>query len=151
MLEFEIAAMYYFVAGVIDATPYFEEVQEELLTPCVFYPTPNPSALAFSTGAFATQFVMYVKFMDVSTMEAYIMAEAVLKAIMENRNKIPLMDENGNQTGKHYKVNMPRVKKIENGVYQMDISWNRYTRYDARVVTRAQEIFINGLPIRKEM
>ena len=41
MLEFEIAAIYYFVAGIITAQPYFEEVPLDMLTPCVFYPTPR--------------------------------------------------------------------------------------------------------------
>ena len=36
MLEYEIAAIYYFVAGIITAQPYFEEVPLDMLIPCVF-------------------------------------------------------------------------------------------------------------------
>lgn len=150
MLEFEIAAIYYFIADVIKATTYFDEVPEGLLTPCVFYPTPEPAAQPFSTGAFMTQFVMYVKFMDVSTIQAYAMAGVVLQAIMEKRNKIPLVDKSGAMTEKHFKVEMPRVKKVDAGVYQMEIAWNRYTRYEPKDVQKAQEIFMNDRPIGKE-
>ena len=44
MLEYEIAAIYYFVAGIITAQAYFEEVPLDMVIPCVFYPTPTPAA-----------------------------------------------------------------------------------------------------------
>lgn len=150
MLEFEIAAIYYFVAGIISAQPYFEEVPLDMLTPCVFYPTPSPTAMGFSANAYKTEFAMYVKFMDHDTMAAYGMGERVLQAIMGNRRKVPLVDADGKQTGKHFRVNMPKLKRIENGVYQMELSWDRHTRYDAGEVALARDIFMNGLSIGKE-
>lgn len=150
MLEFEVAAIYYFVARIITAHPYFEEIPWDMLLPCVFYPTPNPDARGFSVNAYATEFTMYVKFMDHSTLAAYEMGEKVLQAIMKNRRKVPLVDENGELTGKNLRVNMPKLKKIENGVYQMEVSWERHTRYDTKEVALAKDIFMNGLPIGKE-
>ena len=144
MLEFEIAAIYYFVAGIITAQPYFEEVPLDMLTPCVFYPTPSSTAAELSTNAYKTEFAMYIKFMDHDTLAAYGLAERVLQAIMGKRRKIPLVDEAGKQTGKHFRVNMPKLKRIENGVYQMELSWDRHTRYDAREVALARDIFMNG-------
>lgn len=150
MLEYEIAAIYYFVDGIITAQPYFEEVPLDMLLPCVFYPTPTPAASGFSVNAYTTEFAMYVKFMDRSTLAAYEMGERVLQALMRNRRKVPLVDENGKQTGKSFRVNMPKLKKIENGVFQMELSWDRHTRYDTKEVTLARDIFVNGLPIGKE-
>ena len=150
MLEFEIAAIYYFVDGIITAQPYFEEVPLDMLTPCVFYPTPSPTAMGFSVNAYKTEFTMYIKFMDHDTLAAYEMGESVLRAIMGNRRKVPLVDADGKRTGKNFRVNMPKLKRIENGVYQMELSWNRHTRYDAREATLAKDIFMNGRPIGKE-
>ena len=121
-----------------------------MLTPCVFYPTPSSTAAELSTNAYKTEFAMYIKFMDHDTLAAYGLAERVLQAIMGKRRKIPLVDEAGKQTGKHFRVNMPKLKRIENGVYQMELSWDRHTRYDAREVALARDIFMNGLPIGKE-
>ena len=120
MLEYEIAAIYYFVAGIITAQPYFEEVPLDMLLPCVFYPTPAPAASGFSVNAFMTEFAMYIKFMDHSTMAAYEMGEKVLQAIMGNRRKVPLVDEAGKLTGKNFRVNMPKLKKLRMAC----ISWN---------------------------
>lgn len=150
MLEYEIAAIHYFVSGIIMAQAYFEEVPLDMVIPCVFYPTPTPAASGFSVNAYMIEFAMYIKFIDHSTMAAYEMGEKVLQAIMGNRRKVPLVDETGKQTGKSFRVNMPKLKKVENGVYQMELSWNRHTRYDEKEVTLARDIFMNGLPIEKE-
>lgn len=150
MLECEIAAIYYFVAGIITAQPYFEEMPLDMLIPCVFYPNPAPTAAGFSVNAYMTEFSIYVKFMNHTTMAAYEMGENVLQEIMRNRRKVPLVDKEGKRTGRNLRVNMPKLKKIESGVYQMELSWNRHTRYDAKEVTLARDIFLNGLPIGKE-
>lgn len=150
MLEYEIAAIYYFVASVVSAHPYFEEVPEDLLVPCVFYPTPEQDTQAYSVSAYATNFTMYIKFMDISSMKAYAMAGLVLQAMTERRNKIPLVDENGKQTGKHFQLNMPEISKVDAGVYEMKVSWKRYTRYAEDAVILARRFFTNGTPIDSE-
>ena len=150
MLEFEIAAIYYFVDKQIKVKPYFEEIPMDFMVPCVFYPTPNPEAFGFSTNAYGTEFVMYVKFMARSTMDAYENGEKVLQAIMKHRRKIPLVDEKGKETGKQFQINMPKLKKIESGVYQMEISWKRYSRYEENAAVMAREFFMNGLSLGKE-
>jgi len=90
---------------------------------------------------------MYVKFMDRDTLAAYHMAAAALNAVMANRNKIPVRDKKGRLTGGHFRVDMPKLRKIEQGVYQMELSWSRYTRYEAEDIRKAQGIFMNGAPI----
>ena len=152
MLEYEVAAIYYFIADIISAQPYFEEVPLDMLMPCVFYPAPTPAASGFSTNAYATEFAMYIKFMDRSTMAAYEMGEKVLQAIMGNRRKVPLVDGAGKETGneKVRGIVVENLKKIEEGVFQMELSWDRHTRYDAKEVTLARDIFMNGLPVGKE-
>lgn len=149
MLEYEIAAMYYFIASTVKATPYFEEVPENLLTPCVFYPTPQAAGGSFSLSTYSTDFTLYIKFMDGTTAGAYQMAEAVLQEIMKRKLKIPIISESGELTGQHFRVGKPTGKCIENGVYQLEITWKRYSAYRIQAVPRAQEIFFNGQPIEK--
>lgn len=146
-LEFEIAAIYYFIAETIKATPYFEEVPEDMLTPCVFYPPPQQIGSNFSTSAYMTDFSMYVKFMDHTNLAAYEMASAVMQRILQCRRKIPIVDDEGKATGRNITVDNPVVRKVDNGVYQMEISWKRYTMYDRESVTLAQQIFMNMVPI----
>ena len=83
-------------------------------------------------------------------MKAYAMAGLVLQAMTERRNKIPLVDENGKQTGKHFQLNMPEISKVDAGVYEMKVSWKRYTRYAEDAVILARRFFANGTPIDSE-
>lgn len=66
------------------------------------------------------------------------------------KNKIPLVDENGKQTGKHFQLNMPEISKVDAGVYEMKVSWKRYTRYAEDAVILARRFFANGTPIDSE-
>lgn len=144
MLEYEIAAMYGFIDGTINATAYFKEIPENFVVPCVFYPTPEQSGAAFSTSKHATDFTMYVKFMAKDTMEAYSLASAVMKNLVENRLKVLLVDENGKPTGKRFQIKEPVIRKVDSGVYQMQVSWRRYSLYNKDAVTMAQSFFMNG-------
>lgn len=147
MLEHEIAAIYYLIASVVNATHYFEEIPEDMLIPCVFYPTPEPSGMGYSLSTYVTEFVIYVMFMDSTTMGAYEMASRALQAMMKQKNKIQLVNDQGNVSGKNFRINYPVVKKIDSCVYQIEISWKRYTSYNQEIATSAKEIFFNSKPI----
>ena len=150
MLEYEVAAIYYFIAGTLKATPYFKEVPKDFMVPCVFYPTPEQTGGVFSVSKYKTDFVMYIKFMAKDTLEAYSMASKVLQELMKNKRKVPLVDETGKKTGKNFQINNPVARKVDTGVYQMEVSWKRYTSYNANVVTKAQEFFFNGTPVSEK-
>lgn len=147
MLEQEIASIYYFVSKVISVTPYFKEVPEDMLVPCVFYPPPEASGKNFSLSTYAVDFIMYAKFIDADTMEACSMALSVLQAIMAGGNKIPLYRQDGSSEGKSFRINNPEAKKVEEGVYQLELSWKRYTAIDITVANKAIEFFVNSTPI----
>lgn len=147
MLEYEIAAMYYFISGIVTAKPYFEEIPKNMIVPCVFYPTPEQSGGVFSVSKYKTDFVLYIKFIAESTMKAYELANCVMQSVMKNNRKIPLVDENGKATGKRFQINPPVVRKVDNGVYQMEVSWKRYSSYNGNEVTLAKEFFFNGNPV----
>lgn len=143
MLEFEIASIYYLVANTVQVTPYFQEVPESMLTPCVFYPVPDQTGGGFSLSAYKTDFTIYIKFFDNSTMSAYDLASKVLQRLMMQRGKVPIVDVDGNITEKRFRIGNPTLKKLDIGVVQLELSWKRYTAYEADAATKAQEIFIN--------
>lgn len=145
MLEHEIAAIYYFIAETVDAEAYFQEIPQDLIVPCVFYPAPEQTGGVFSLSKYKTDFVMYIKFMARSTMKAYEMGNSVLQKLMKENRKIPLVNERGVKTGQKFQINNPVLKGIDNGVYQMEISWVRYSEYTKNSVNRAHEFFINGI------
>ncbi|MCD8150597.1 MAG: hypothetical protein LUE92_13775 [Clostridiales bacterium] len=144
MLEFEIAALYYFINDVLGVQPYFEEVPEDMIIPCVFYPPPEEETGDFSVSAFATTFTLHVKVMAADNLTAAGNAAAVIEAICLNRKKIPLVDDTGTQTGYNFRIIDLKSSKVDEGVWQLAITWKRYTKYTAKTATLAQEFFFNG-------
>ncbi len=147
MLDYEIASIYYFIDETIEAKPYFNEQPEDVITPCVFYPCSRQSTDDYSLNAYATNFTMYVVFMDVFTENAYAMTNTVLHKLMKNKQKVRIVDNDGVKTDKHIRLEHSEIKKVENEVYEMKLSWKRYTAFDRDAVTKAQEIFINNIKL----
>lgn len=149
MLEQEIAAIDYLICSVVPVKSYFGAMPEDVQFPCVFYPFPEFTGEGFSLSTYVADFALYVKFMDRDTAAAYQMAAKVLQKIMAGQNKIPLVDEQGKVTGKCFRIGYLDLKQIEEGVYQLKLSWKRYTPYQKQVAEQAKEIFFNGKPISR--
>jgi 5-hydroxyisourate hydrolase-like protein (transthyretin family) len=147
VLEYEVAALYYYVADILGIKSYFDRVPENMIIPCVFYPAPTLDPDSFSTSAFSTVFTMYVKVMDISNLSAAGKASKVIQAICKNRYKVPLVDENGKKTGKNFRIESLKSEKVDEGVYQLTFTWKRYTKYTENAAQLAREFFFNGIPI----
>lgn len=151
MLEFEIAALYYFIAGILNLPAYFDEVPEDMDIPCVFYPVPHQKNGSFSTNAYSTTFTLYAKVMDINNVSAGWKSSQIVQAIGKNRNKIPLVNEKGKQTGKNFRIDSVEATKADEGVWQIEISWRRYTKFTDNATTLAREFFFNGTPLAENI
>lgn len=151
MLEFEIAALYYFVAGILNLPAYFDAVPEDMEIPCVFYPSPHQKSGDFSTNTYATTFTLYAKVMDIDNVSAGGKCSQIVHAISGNRYKVPLVDEKGKRTGKNFRIDSMEATKADEGVWQIEISWKRYTRFNEKSATLAREFYFNGTPIAEQI
>ena len=61
MLEFEIAALYYFIAGILNLPAYFDAVPEDMEIPCVFYPSPHQKMRGFSQQIHMLRHLPYMR------------------------------------------------------------------------------------------
>ncbi len=147
VLEYEVAAIYYFIQEIIGIKYYFDEVPKDFLVPCVFYPTPTFETDSFSTSSFSTTFTMYAKVIDISNVSAAWKASEIIQAVCKNRNKIPLVNESGKKTGKNFRIDNLISKKIDEGVVQIAFTWKRYTKYTKNTAILAREFFFNGSPV----
>ena len=132
MLEFEIAALYYFVAGILNLPAYFDEVPEDMEIPCVFYPSPHQKSGDFSTNTYATTFTLYAKVMDIDNVSAGGKCSQIVHAISGNRYKVPLVDEKGKrmEEGKKFEIyagcSQPDEKSKElTGIMPVKIIWEK--------------------------
>ena len=94
MLEFEIAALYYFIAGILNLPAYFDAVPEDMEI-LVYFILLAPESGDFSTNTYATTFTLYAKVMDIDNVSAGGKCSQIVHAISGNRYKVPLVDEKG--------------------------------------------------------
>jgi 5-hydroxyisourate hydrolase-like protein (transthyretin family) len=57
------------------------------------------------------------------------------------------VDEDGQKTGENFRIKSLKSEKVDEGVYQLAFTWNRYTKYTENTTTMAREFFFNGAPV----
>ena len=64
---------------------------------------------------------------------------------------MPLVDEKGKRTGRNFRIDSMEATKADEGVWQIEISWKRYTRFNEKTATLAREFYFNGTPIAEQI
>lgn len=99
-MEQELASIFSFVLKSADnPQPYYRDIPQDFTVPAVYFPVPEISTDGDTFNTYGAEYDWYIKFFHSTTQEAYSLALKALTAIKENRNLIPLLDENGAKIG----------------------------------------------------
>ena len=151
MLEQEIAALVYFIRGLNVVTKeYFGEVAENAATPSVYYPVPDIEGNEFSLSTYENSFSLYIKIFDKDTLGSYTIASTIVNKVQSVGKKIPIYDEEGNPTGKCFRVDKLKAKNIDTGTTQIEITWKVRRGYDMPAETKGN-VYFEGLPTKVEL
>lgn len=145
MLEQEVASIIKFTldnAG--NPAPYYEEIKQDFIVPSCYFPSPEIDTDGETLLTYRKRYSWFIKFFHNTTGGAYAMALAVLEALKGARNLVPLIANDGTETGENLRIKDPSIKKIDSGVYQLYIEWDSRRPYNRSEVVLAQEFFING-------
>lgn len=130
MLDQELASIIHTVLAAADnPTPLYHNVPEGFAVPSVFFPVPEQFGGSSSLSSYEISYMWFIKFFASESADAYSMASNVLEHIVSRRNAIPLYDTEGELIGKSMRIGYPRIRKIEDGVVQMQIEWNSIRPY----------------------
>lgn len=144
MLELEIASLAKLLSKETGISiVHFNNIPDGFETPCIYFPFPEIEGSTHSLSAYGVDFTEYVKIFADTTEEA---SEYVTKAIMyvlANGWKVPIADDNGNQTNKTFYLKQPKMKEIETGVVQVEFSWKRRTAFAKVEVDKVEQFFYN--------
>lgn len=130
MLEQEIASVMRFVLDSAGGpTPYYDEIPEGFLVPAVYFPPPEISSRSDTLSAYALEYTLYIKFIHNTTPEALALGNAAYFTLLRARNLIPLIDCDGNQTGRGLRTKYASLRKIDTGTFQFDLTWDSRRPY----------------------
>jgi len=140
-LDQEIASVINFAlisAG--NPTPYYWNVPEGFIVPAMYFPVPEIESSGATLYDYALTYIMFVTVFAKESQDAHELAFLVLNAIKKRRGAIPLIDENGEYTGRIIRLGHPTSKIVEGklGTVQLMLSWEspRSYHYEEQLKTR---------------
>jgi len=130
-LEQEVASV---IRYVLDATtgltPYYWQVKEDFVVPSVYFPEPVFTARGDTFNTYALEYDWFIKFFASTNAEALHHAATALNAICADRLLIPLIDEQGERTGKGLRLKDPKLEKVDENAYQLELRWDSHRPYN---------------------
>lgn len=109
---------------------YYYEVPEQFKTPAIFFPEPEISTRGETFFTYASEYAWYINMFGATSAEAHALGLRVLTALKRARNLVPLVAEDGTNTGKKLRLKDPQLKNIDAGVVQLMIEWTSRRPYD---------------------
>lgn len=128
---------------------YFDELPEQLQCPSVYFPVPRAdSSRATLGGTYKNRISFEAWFIGASDYEAYATAGAVRNEILFNKCRIPVLDMDGEETGKTFAITEPVIRKQEERIMRMTFTIDEYFGRE-EIKTVAKSFRISGLiPVR---
>ena len=80
--------------------------------------------------AYDYKYSWFVKFFDKSTEEAWESGYRVQQHFKQNRNLIPIVNEDGSYSGKYFRIRNTTLKKVDFNVVQLYIRWDSVYSYE---------------------
>ncbi len=143
MLEQDIASIIKFIldkAG--NPAPYYWKVPRSFAVPSVYFPTPEIDTGGDTLSTYSMEYFWGILFFHATTEGAHQLALRALTAIRARRNMIAVIDTDGNKTKETLRVNDPKLKPLDNGAVQLEITWTSRRSYDTGVSVKAQSYHI---------
>lgn len=145
MLEQEIASIMAFAltkAG--NPKPFYWDVPERFEFPAMYFPQPEINTRGETFRTYAMEYVWYINVLCETTEDAHAKAWEVLSALKRARNLVPLIEQDGSESGSHLRLDDPSLKTVDSGVVQLGLSWTSRRPYDYDEAVKMQHWDVEG-------
>lgn len=109
--------------------PYYWDVPQDFEYPAMYFPQPEIETGGDTLGTYASEYAWYINVFAETTEEAYEIANRALTALKRAKNYVPLLNEDGTETGKKLRLKDPGIKRVDTGVAQLTIEWTSRRSY----------------------
>lgn len=129
-VERDTASIARFIIDAVGKTSvYYDEIPKDFQIPAIYFPTPNVDSDSDALGYYQFHYIMAVKFFHSNNESAYNMALSAINSIRSSHNYIPVVDNEGIRTGDLLRVSDPNIRKVDSGIYQVEIQWDSIKAY----------------------
>lgn len=145
MLEQDLASIMRFLTEQSgNPAPYYNNVPESFRVPAVYFPRPEITSDGDTLNTYALDFSLFVKFFHRTKEDAYELGYTALTALLDRRNRIPLIDESGSRAGRFIRIRDPTLRAVDENAVQLQIDWTSRKPFAVEPVTMMQTYEIKG-------
>ena len=108
---------------------YYNHVPEGYIPPALYFPLPTVEVMSDSLNGFKYHYSWYIKVFHKTTEDAWNAASRIQSFFKDNRNLVPIVEEDGSYTGKYLKIYDVKVNEIEENTMQAYIQWDSHRGY----------------------
>ncbi len=131
VLEQEIASI---IRYILDASPgvspYYWKLPQDFLVPAVYFPPPVFTMRGETFLTYALEYDWFIKFAAGRDEDAQALAATALNALSADRRLVPLIDEQGERTGRLLRLKDPELKQADDNAYQLELRWDSRRPYN---------------------
>ncbi len=136
-MEQELASIEKFVLEAAGSPqPYYWNMPEGFAYPAIYFPVPEITSGGETFSTYNLLYRWYIVCFASTREDAYDLAFAALTSIRASRNLIPLVDEDGELTGKGLRLYDPTCKVIDDCAAQLAISFTSRRPYNRETVEK---------------
>lgn len=121
---------------------YADTMPEDFYVPCIYFPAVYADPQSSTLNEYAARKTIYAKVFASTRREAGELAEKIADGIMEKRRLIPLLEQDGTESGETFKVEPPVTSVIDDGTAQIVLTYNLRKRFYEDESTGIHEIII---------
>lgn len=117
-------------------TWYFEEIPENFKYPSLYFPievvTKNDTL-----DTYIVCYMIFMKIFDLSTSKANETAFKIIHELNKYKNKISILNVDGTETGHFIRIYDEKMKKLDKGIIQIQLTWDSsffYVQYEAQKI-----------------
>lgn len=145
MLEQELASIIKFMLDrANNPSPYYYKVPQHFTFPAAYFPTPEIVTGGETFLTYRMEYVWYIKLFHKTSERAYALGLSVLTAIKENRNLIPLINQQGEREKRGIRLDDPKLKVLDDGAAQLTLSWVSRRPYATEETVKMQTYEVEG-------
>lgn len=145
MLEQELASIIKFTLDrANNPSPYYYNVPRHFAYPAAYFPTPEILTGGETFLTYRMEYIWYIKLFHKSSERAYALGLSVLTAIKENRNLIPLINQQGERERGGIRLDDPKLTALDDGAAQLTLSWVSRRPYDTEQAVKMQTYEVEG-------
>ncbi|MCD8364685.1 MAG: hypothetical protein LUC83_02500 [Clostridiales bacterium] len=109
--------------------PYYYKIPEDFMVPSAYFPPPEIVSGPDTFNTYKFDYVWYIKLFASSDNGAYDLGWEAVTAIRKARNLIPIIDENGEETGEYVRLKDPKMLLLDDGACQLTVEWTSRRPY----------------------